>query len=330
MAHKAPGKAHRNGLTLLQIADKFGTEEKARAWIEELRWPDGPHCPHCGSFNVQSNIKHRSQTHRCRACPDRPMFTVRVGTIMHRTHLNHREWAIGLYLYTSNIKGVSSMRLHRELGISQKSAWFLMHRLRTASETGEQLFSGPVEADETYIGGKRKNMSNAKRKELKKAGLGRGPSGKAAIVGVKDRETGRVAARHVTKTDAVNVAGFVAEKTRPGAKVYTDEASVYNALDAFFDHESVNHSVAEYVREQAHTNGVESFWAMMRRGYRSIYHKMSPKHLDKYVSEFARRHNIRNKDTIDQMGDIVRDMVGKRLKLDGLTADNGLPNGVRS
>jgi len=118
MAHKA----HRKGITLLQIADKFSTEEKAREWIEKLRGRTGPHSPHYGSFSVQSNIEHRSQTHRRRACPDRPMFTVRVGTIMHQTHLNHREWAIGLYLYTSNIKGVSSMRLHRELGISQKSA----------------------------------------------------------------------------------------------------------------------------------------------------------------------------------------------------------------
>jgi len=187
-----------------------------------------------------------------------------------------------------------------------------------------------VEADETYIGGKRRNMSNAKRKELRTAGTGRGPSGKTTIVGVKDRDTGQVAARHVTKTDAANVAGFVAEKTKPGAKVYTNEASVYNALDAPFDHESVNHSVAEYVRKQAHTNGVESFWAMMKRGHDGIYHKMSPKHLDNYVLEFARRHNIRNKDTIDQVGNIVRGMVGKRLTFKEMVADNGLPNGVRS
>ena len=249
--HKALGKSHREGLTLLEVAAMFGTEEKARQWIEELRWPDGPHCPHCGSFNVQCNIKHRSQTHRCRDCANKPMFTVRVGTIMHRSHLSHQEWAIGLYLYTSNIKGVSSMRLHRELGITQKSAWHMMHRLRTASETGEELFSGPVEADETYFGGKRKNMSLSKRRELKEAGVGRGPSDKEAVVGVKDRETNQVTARHVQKTDIPHVAGFVAEKTKDGAKVYTDEAKVYNALDAFYDHESVNHSVAEYVRDQA-------------------------------------------------------------------------------
>ena len=191
--NKAPGKSFRKGLTLLEIADMFGTEEKALKWIAELRWPDGPHCLHCGSFNVQCDIRHRPQTHRCRDCPDKPMFTVRVGTIMHRTHLKHREWAIGLYLYAANIKGVSSMRMHQEIGINQKSACFLLHRVRTAAETGEELFSGPVETDETYIGGKRKNISNSKRKELKDAG--RGPVGKEAVVGIKDRATKQVRAR---------------------------------------------------------------------------------------------------------------------------------------
>ncbi len=324
----APGKSHRKGLSLLQVADMFGTKEKARHWIEELRWPNGPHCPQCGSFNVQCNIKHKSQTHRCRDCPNRPQFTVRVGTIMHRSHLTHREWAIGLYLYTSNIKGVSSMRLHRELNISQKSAWFLLHRLRTAAETGEALFSGPVEADETYIGGKRKNMSLAKRKELKDAG--RGAMGKKAVVGVKDRNTNEVRAKVVPVTDTVNVAGFVAAQTKNGAKVYTDEAKVYNALKSFYDHEAVNHSVGEYVRDMAHTNGMESFWSMLKRGYIGIYHKMSPKHLDKYVSEFVHRHNVRERDTIDQMGDVVRGMIGKRLQFSDLITDNGLSSGARS
>ena len=297
MMNKAPGKSFRKGLTLLEIADMFGTEEKARKWIEELRWPDGPHCPHCGSFNVQCDIRHRSQTHRCRDCPDKPMFTVRVGTIMHRTHLKHREWAIGLYLYAANIKGVSSMRMHREIGISQKSAWFLLHRIRTAAETGEELFSGPVEADETYIGGKRKNMSNSKRKELKDAG--RGPIGKEAVVGVKDRATKQVRATVVPVTDAPHVAGFVASQTKDGAKVYTDDVAVYNALKGAFDHESVNYNASEYVRDQAHTNGIESLWSMFKRGYVGIYHKMSPKHLDKYFAEFSHRHNVRDEDTID-------------------------------
>ena len=142
-------------------------------------------------------------------------------------------------------------------------------------------------------------MSLAKRREMK--GAGRGPVGKEAVVGVKDRESGQVSARHVRKTDIPNVAGFVAEKTKDGAKVYTDEAKVYSALDPWFDHESVNHSVSEYVRDQAHTQGMESFWSMMKRGYVGIYHKMSPKHLQRYVDEFSGRHNARNADTVEQM-----------------------------
>ncbi len=323
----APGKSHRKGLTLLEVADMFPTEEKSRAWIEEMRWPEGPYCPHCGSFNVQANIRHKTATHRCRECPDKPMFTVRIGTIMQETRLKYRIWAIGLYLYTTNIKGVSSMRMHRELGITQKSAWFLMHRLRKAGETTEAFFSGPVEADESYFGGKRKNMSNAKRKELKDTG--RGAVGKAAVVAVKDRETNTVVGAHLEKTDAIHVAGYVATMTTAGSKVYTDDAKAYNILDSYYDHESVNHSVGEYVRDQAHTNGVESFWSMMKRGYIGIYHKISHKHLDKYVSELAHRHNIREQDTINQMKDVLRKMVGKRLTYDQLTENNGQSSGAR-
>ena len=146
---KAAGKSHRNGLTFMQVAEKFADNVVSRKWIEELHWPDGPFCPHCGSFNVQSDIKHPTMTHRCRDCSNKPMFTVRVGTILENTRLPYRTWAIGIYLFTTNLKGVSSMKLHRELGIAQKSAWFMLHRLRAAVEAGNPTFSGPVEADET-------------------------------------------------------------------------------------------------------------------------------------------------------------------------------------
>ena len=128
MAQKAPGKAHRKGLTLLQVADMFRDEESAMAWIEKRRWPHDPHCPKCGSFHVQSGIKHKTMTHRCRDCPNKQMFTLRMGTVMERTKLPYRLWAIGIYLFMTNLKGVSSMKLHRELGITQKSAWFMLHR----------------------------------------------------------------------------------------------------------------------------------------------------------------------------------------------------------
>ena len=329
MARKGPGKAHRKGLTLLQISDMFRDEEAAIAWIADRRWPNGPFCPRCGSLNVQSGIKHRTMTHRCRDCntgKSRTMFTLRMGTVMEGTKLPYRIWAIGLYIFATNIKGVSSMRLHRELGITQKSAWFMLHRIRKAAQSGAGPFAGPVEVDETYMGGKRANMSNAKRAEL--ADAGRGAVGKTAIVGVKDRETNQVSAKVVERTDKPTLHGFVSDHVSPDATVYTDDALVYETLP--YHHETVKHSVSEYVRGKAHTNGVESFWSLMKRGYVGIYHKMSPKHLDRYVTEFQRRHNIRDEDTLDQLDALVEGMGRKRLRYRELIADNGLDSGARA
>ncbi len=126
MARKAPGKSHRKGLTLLQIADMFREEDVAKAWLAEQRWPDGPKCPHCGTKDVQSNIKHKTMTHRCRRCEGKPMFSIKTGTVMEGSNLKYRVWAVGIYLFTTNIKGISSMKLHREVVISQKAAWFML------------------------------------------------------------------------------------------------------------------------------------------------------------------------------------------------------------
>lgn len=307
----------------------FPDDDKSREWLEKQIWPYGPHCPHCESFNVQCNIKHNTMTHRCRDCPNRPQFSLKTGTIMQSSNLGYRDWAIAIYLLAANIKGISALKLSRELEIAYTSAWHLAHRIRAAFEAGETpRFSGPAEVDETYVGGKRKNMSLSKRKELKGAGCG--AVGKAAIVGVKDRETNKVTARHVQRTDSPHLAGFVAEKTKFGSKVYTDEAKAYNALDPWYDHEAVNHSDGEYVNGTVHTNGMESFWALLKRGHVGVYHSMSAKHLHRYVNEIAGRHNIRGADTEDQMAIIARQGVGKRLRYADLIADNGLASGARS
>ena len=325
MAQSAPGNSHRKGLTLLQIADMFRDEEVAMDWIAELRWPHGPHCPTCGTFHVSSGIKHRTMTHRCLDCPGKPFFSLRKGTVMEASKLPYRVWAIGIYLFTTNLKGISSMRLHRELGITHKAAWFMLHRLCLAAETGAGVFTGPVEADETYVGGKRKNMSKAKRREL--ADTGRGPVGKVAVVGLKDGETKQVRARLVASTDKPTFRGFVAEHADPDATVYTDEASAYEGLP--FRHETVKHGVLECVRGQAHINGVESLWSMLKRGYIGVYHKMSPKHLARYVAEFEKRHNVRDDDIAEQMGEVVQGMGRKRLRYKDLIAPNGLDSGAR-
>lgn len=312
MAQKAPGKSHRKGLTLLQVADMFKDEETAKAWLEEQRWPDGPRCPYCDSPNVQSNIKHKTMTHRCRECEDKPMFTLRTGTVMEGSKLKYRIWAVAIYLFTTNIKGISSMKLHRELGIGQKAAWFMLHRLRKAFEVEVGPFSGTVEVDETFIGGKEKNKHNSKRSHT------RGPSGKAVVIGMKNRDTNKVVAKPVPERTKEELQGFISANVSQKAMVYTDDHRSYIGLP--FEHESVNHSVGEYVRNQSHTSGIESFWAMLKRGYYGTYHRISPKHLERYVTEFSGRHNVREFDTVDQMAFLAKGMAGKRLRYKELTS----------
>ena len=328
MAHKAPGKAHRNGISLVELFRIFPDDDSAQAWLEEQRWGGEPWCPHCGSFHVKHNPNNRSLPWRCAERECRKKFSVRFATPMQGSPLGYQTWVVAIYLLTTSLKGQSSMKLHRDLNITQKSAWFLAHRIRkTFAEHVGEGFSGPVEVDETYVGGKRKNMSNAKRRELAEQGAGRGAVGKTAVVGAKDRATKQVAARVVESTDKPTLQGFVAEHAAPDATVYTDEASAYEGMP--FDHETVKHSALEYVRGDVHTNGTESFWSMLKRAHTGIYHKMSPKHLDRYVQEFAGRHNLRDEDTFTQMGMVVRGLEGKRLTYATLKEPNGLPSGAR-
>ncbi|MCY4515028.1 MAG: IS1595 family transposase [Candidatus Tectomicrobia bacterium] len=316
MSQKAPGKAHRNGISLVDLFRMFPDDSAAQAWFERARWGAKPWCPYCGSVNVQSGCQHKSMPYRCREKGCAKRFSVRVGTPMHRSHLSYQTWAIAVYLLTTSLKGVSSMKLHRDLKITQKSAWYLAQRIRETWASDGEPFTGPVEVDETYFGGRRKNMSNAKRRELVKVG-GRGPVGKAAVVGAKDRKTKKVAAKVVERTDGPTLQGFVRKHAAPDAKVYTDEAAAYQGMA--FDHETVKHSLSEYVNGDVHTNGIESLWSMLKRAHKGTFHKLSPKHLDRYVQEFAGRHNMRESDTLAQMELVVRGFEGKRLTYADLT-----------
>ena len=305
---------------------KFPDDATSEAWFISRRWPNGIACPHCGSTNVQTGAKHKSMPFRCREKECAKRFSAKTGTVMEGSKLGFQVWMIATYLFSTSLKSVSSMKLHRDLNIDQRSAWFLAHRLRVALAEQGEVFAGPVEVDETYFGGRRKNMSNSKRKELE--GTGRGTAGKVAVVGAKDRDSNRVAAKVVENTDAPTLQGFVREHAGEEATVYTDEHRSYESLP--FDHETVKHSLSEYVKGDIHTNGIESLWSTLKRAHKGTFHKLSPKHLDRYVQEFAGRHNLRELDTIDIIASVTTGMDGKRLRYRELIADNGLSNGAQS
>lgn len=298
----------------------FPNEEAATAWFESVLWAGGRCCGKCGSTNTREVPNAKPMPYWCTDC--RSYFSVRTGTAIARSNVPLRKWAIAIYLEVTSLKSVSSMKLHRDLKVSQKSAWFMLHRIREAwvTETRGE-FSGPVEADETFVGGIESNKHMADR-----LNGGRGPVGKVAVAGVKDRATRQVRAKVVADTTGETLQGFVRSHAKPDAKIYTDGDSAYAGLE---NHEAVRHSVGEYVRGEAHTNGLESFWGMLKRSYTGTFHKLSPKHLDRYVREFEAKHNTRDLGTVAQMRDTVIRLVGRNLLYRSLIADNGLPSGSR-
>ena len=229
----------------------FPDDATAEQWLTEVRWPDGVHCPKCSSDNIQERATRKPQPYRCRSC--RKDFSVKTDTLMHNSPLGCQTWAIAIYLMTTGLKGVSSMKLHRDLDVAQKTAWHLSMRIRETFEDDGGAFQGPVEVDEIYMGGKERN-----KHQSKKLKAGRGAVGKAAVVGMKDRETNRISAEVVESVDGLTLQEFVLDQVAPGAKVHTDDHRGYYGLP---NHETVRHSVGEYVDGMAHTNGIESFWS---------------------------------------------------------------------
>lgn len=300
-----PGKSFREGITLMRAAELFGDPATAEAWFVKRRWPNGIRCVECGADTITKRKSSRmTPQYHCTSCGAN--FTVKTGTIMHDSKLPLGKWGMAFYLFNTSLKGVSSMKLHRDLGITQKAAWHMAHRIRETWNDETEKMVGPVEADETYIGGKEGN-----KHDDKKLNAGRGTVGKAAVAGVKDRTTNTVKTQVVDRTDAPTLQGFVHDATEQDALVYTDEARAYDGLRRA--RRVVKHSIREYVDGEAHTNGMESHWALLKRGYVGTYHHMSEKHLQRYVDEFAGRHNTRSLDTIEQMGGMVTHGEGKRL-----------------
>ena len=272
MAHAAPGKSNPGGITVVQLADMFPTEESAREWFESGVWPGGRHCPRCGSTDTKE-ASHAKMPYWCADC--RSYFSVKVGTVLQSSKISLRKWVYAIYLHLTSLKGVSSMKLHRDIGVSQPCAWFMLQRIHKAWDCADlEAFGGQVEVVETYMGGKERNKH--KGKKLK---AGRATVGKTAVVGAKDRKTNKIKAAVVKVTDAKTLQGFVIATTLAGATVYTDDAAAYKGMP--FEHASGRHSFSEHVSGMAHTNGIESFWSMLKRAHKGVYHKMSAKHLQR-------------------------------------------------
>ena len=308
MAKKGLGRAERQGISVVELFEMFPDNAAAEHWIEQQRWPNGITCPRCDSTRHSVIASRKPMPYRCKDC--RKHFSVHYGTVMQDSNLGLQKWVIAIYMMTVGIKGTSSMRLHRDLKMTQPTAWHLMQRIRQAFVDGSEKLSGPVEVDETYIGGKEGNKHASKRVRF-----AHGSVTKQAIVGMKSRVTAQV----IKPVSSVTLQRFIASRTEDPCLVYSDQNPGYHGLQKQgYVLESVNHSVKEYVNGQAHTNGIESFWALLKRGYYGTSHKMSAKHLPRYVNEFASRHNIREQDTVDQMALIAKGFIGKRLRYQDL------------
>ena len=308
---KGPGKAHRVGIGLEDLFRMFPDEAAAKEWFEEIRWPGGNrYCPRCYSFRTRE-ASHKTMPYWCSDC--RKYFSVKIGMIMEGSNVSYRKWAFLIYLMVTNGKGISSMKVHRELNVSQVTAWYLGHRIREAMTVEPELMEGPVEVDETFIVGKERNKHANKR-----LNAGRGAVGKTPVAGIIDRETREVVMKPIPDVRRETLHPFIRENVKPGSTVYTDEHRGYQNLEGY-DHHGVKHGAGQYVDGEATTNSIESVWAILKRGYQGVYHWMSNKHMLRYATEFATRHNIRGLDTLEQMILIVHGMEGKRLRYRDLT-----------
>jgi len=302
-------------ISTFQLFETFPTAESARLFLESRIWADGVTCPSC---KAKENItKRKGGFYRCNPC--QIDFTIRTGTIFERSHIPLHKWLYAMYLLVTARKGISSLQLAKEIGVTQKSAWFMLHRLREACG-GPKLtkLRGIVEVDECFIGGKERN-----KHEHKKLKMGRGSVGKTAVLGMRERGTGRTFAATMPERSLQEATQRIHENIELGTQLYTDEHLMFTGLDGlFFKHDAVNHSAGEYAAGPAHTNGIESVWAVLKRGYYGVYHSMSGKHLRRYVDEFTFRLNEGNvkRHSLERLDSMIEAVSGKRLTYAGLTA----------
>lgn len=292
--------------TLQEAIIYFADPDAALNFMVDLRWPSGPTCPACES--KEYSFLSTRRVWKCKAC--KKQYTVKQGTIMEDSALGLDKWLCAIWMIANCKNGISSYEIHRALGITQKSAWFLLHRIRLAMQTGTfEKMGGPVEADETYIGGKARFMHKDKREEKIK---GRGSVGKTIVMGILERK-GDVRAKVIKDTTKETLQGEIKYNVEAGAEVYTDSHTSYQGLSPEFLHESVNHDADEYVRGQVHTQGIDNFWSLLKRSLKGTYIAVMPFHLFRYVDEQSFRYNNRKFNDLERFLMTCAQMIGKRL-----------------
>jgi transposase-like protein len=303
----------RSTISTFQMFELFPNEETARKYLEDRLWPNGPKCPTCGA--TERITTRKKGFFRCNACNFD--FTIRTGTIFGRSHIPLHKWVHAMYLLVTARKGISSLQLAKQIGISQHAAWFMLQRLREACSSPDNIdkLKGIIEIDEAFFGGKEANKH-------KKLNAGRGSVGKTAVLGMRERG-GRTRAKVIADRTLHTIQQEIHNQVEVGATIYTDESPAYADLNGlFFRADSVNHGAGEYAKGIVNTNSIEAVWAVLKRGIIGVYHSASAKHLDRYVQEFAFRLNEGNvkRHTFERLDSLIDAVVGKRITYKQVTA----------
>jgi transposase-like protein len=305
----------------------FSDFENCKQFMVELRWPDGMvKCPQCGSEKVCYLAKNRLW--KCYATHPKPRFTLKTGTIFEDSPIALEKWLPAVWMLEACKNGISSYELHRALGVTQKTAWFMLHRVRLAMQAGTfEKMSGTIEADETYVGGKMKNMHAYKRDQIKMRGHVRaGMDGKAIVAGLLNRETGEARMKVMPNVGSYHIRTNVIENVEKGSTVYSDSLRSYHNLPVDgFVHDFVDHT-EEYAKGQVHTNGMENFWSLLKRALKGTYVSVEPFHLQAYCDEQAFRYNTRKLSDFERFTIVMKQIVGRRImykELIGAIEDGG-------